>query len=143
MGLQSDRDVESLAQRTVFLATLHGELGRYAPRQGNLLRVYHWGEWLDSLNIRLYAATLVAERDLPPWQKQLAVTVLAETIITKIRPTVGRLKSAFEIGCPADKKPKLERGERACCVNHEANRQKKSHPEGLNYAEAQIARQCD
>jgi hypothetical protein len=47
----------------------------------NLLRVYHWQECMDSLNIRLHAANLLNDRDLAPWQKQLAVAVLSELAI--------------------------------------------------------------
>ena len=43
-----------------------------------MLRRHQWNGCLDSLNIRLYAATLLSGDSLPAWQRQLATEVLAE-----------------------------------------------------------------
>src|SRR5262245_14104168 len=67
-----------LAQRTLFVTALHGELACHAPAPANLLRVHPWQDRIDGLNIRLYAAELMADMSLPPWQRQLAVAILAE-----------------------------------------------------------------
>lgn len=72
------RMCNGLAQRTVFLTSLHGELAAGAPAPANLLRVYHWHECMDNLNICLHAANLLADREFLPWQRQLAVAVLSE-----------------------------------------------------------------
>lgn len=67
-----------LAQRTLFIATLQGELAAQAPPPANLLRVHQWLETVDTLNARLYAANLLSGAPLPPWQRQLAAALLSE-----------------------------------------------------------------
>lgn len=67
-----------LAHRTLFIATLQGELAVQAPPPANLLRVHRWLENVDTLNTRLYAANLLSGAPLPPWQRQLAVALLSE-----------------------------------------------------------------
>lgn len=68
----------TLAERTLFVATLLGHLAAHAPAPANLLRVHQWPGRVDGLNIRLYTATLLTDESMPPWQRQMAVAVLAE-----------------------------------------------------------------
>ncbi len=67
-----------LAQRTLFIATIQGDLAAQSPQPANLLRVHHWLDCVDSLNIRLHAAGLLSATTLPHWHRQLAVALLAE-----------------------------------------------------------------
>jgi hypothetical protein len=67
-----------LADRTLFLVTISGELAVTAPTPANLLRVHPWLDRMDGLNIRLHAANLLPASIQISWQRQLAVATLAE-----------------------------------------------------------------
>jgi hypothetical protein len=67
-----------LARRTLFVTSLHEGLCGAAPPPANLLRIHHWNGWMDGLNTRLYAATLLTGEIMHPWQRQLSVAVLSE-----------------------------------------------------------------
>ncbi len=68
----------SLAERTLFIVGINGSLVEDMPTPANLLRVHHWNDCLDSLDIRLYAAGLLSAAGLSAWQRNLAVTLLGE-----------------------------------------------------------------
>jgi hypothetical protein len=67
-----------LAQRTLFIATLDGELALHSVQSANLLRVHRWSGSMDGLNTRLYAAGLLSATPMSHWHRQLAVSLLAE-----------------------------------------------------------------
>jgi hypothetical protein len=67
-----------LAERTLFIVTLAGELAISAPAPANLLRVHRWLDRMDGLNARLHAANLLAANTQTHWQRQLTVALLAE-----------------------------------------------------------------
>ena len=67
-----------LAERTLFVVTLTGELAISVPAPANLLRVHQWRDRMDGLNVRLHAANLLAANTQTHWQRQLTVSLLAE-----------------------------------------------------------------
>ena len=67
-----------LVHRTLFIATVQGDSAGEIPPPANLLRVHPWQDRVDSLDIRLHAANLMAGTTLPPWQRQPAVSLLVE-----------------------------------------------------------------
>jgi len=68
----------SLTERTLFIAGLCGEVTPLAPGPANLLHLHKLVGQLESLDIRIHAANLLAGTTLPPWQRQLAVSLLVE-----------------------------------------------------------------
>ncbi|HMJ91128.1 MAG TPA: hypothetical protein VK530_14995 [Candidatus Acidoferrum sp.] len=68
----------SLSERTLFIASISGDLAEHAPKPANLLRVYDWTDRVDGLDVRLHAANLLSSVSLPAWQRNLAVSLLAE-----------------------------------------------------------------
>lgn len=90
-----------LSQRTLFIATIHGDLAARAPRPANLLRVHRWMDSVDGLNARLYAANLLSSSTLPHWQRQLAVATLSELALWDPEVmTLGASKPLVEILSP-------------------------------------------
>lgn len=67
-----------LAERTLFVTELVGLASQESPSPANLLRVHRWNACLDSLDIRLFVAGLCSNLATPIWQRNLAVTLLAE-----------------------------------------------------------------
>lgn len=67
-----------LAERTLFIVTLSGDLAISAPAPANLLRVHRWLARMDGLNAQLHAANLLAGRTQSIWQRQLTVALLGE-----------------------------------------------------------------
>ena len=68
----------SLTERTLFIAGLCGEVAPLAPGPANLLHLHHLMGQVDGLDIRIHAANLLSGTALPPWQRQLAVSLLVE-----------------------------------------------------------------
>lgn len=68
----------SLAERTLLVVSIEGELADHAPKPGNLLQIHQWPGRIDGLDIRLYAAGLLASTTFPNWQRSLAVSLLGE-----------------------------------------------------------------
>jgi hypothetical protein len=67
-----------LAERTLFVVILTGELAISAPAPANLLRIHRWLDRVDSLNARLHAANLLASSTQTQWHRQLTVALLTE-----------------------------------------------------------------
>lgn len=91
-----------LSQRTLFVATIQGDLAAQAPPPANLLRVHHWLDNVDGLNARLYAASLLSTSTLPSWQRQLAVALLSELALWDPEViALGAQKTLAELLSPA------------------------------------------
>lgn len=92
---------KELAERTLFVITLSGQLAIDAPAPANLLRIHGWLARMDGLNTRLHAASLLAANTQTHWQRQLAVAILAELALWDPEVvTLGASLSLAEILAP-------------------------------------------